>query len=99
MVSPWNAKRACVQEAERRKCPVTLVTFNAPHKKANAAVLLGTWLVLFCGMTAAAAYERLRVLEPFQPFRDASCGVSQFHLTVKHVLQVRVACSPFGQHK
>jgi hypothetical protein len=68
--------------------PVFFVTVDNPHKKANAAVLLGIWLVLFHGKPAQEAYALLKSVEPFQPFRDASCGPTQFHLTVLHVLQV-----------
>lgn len=75
------------------------MTASHPHNKANAAVLVGAWQVLFHELTATQAYSALKAAEPFQPFRDASCGPSQFSLTVLHVLHVRPPCttchSPF----
>jgi len=77
-----------VQVASKQKQPVIFVTGNHAHKKANSSVLLGAWLVIYGGFTADAAYEVIGAAEPFLAFRDASCGPSQFNLTVKDCLQV-----------
>lgn len=77
-----------LQESARQSKPVIFVTSSHPHRKGNAAVLLGAWLILFEDYTGEAAYSALQRAEPFTPFRDASCGHSQFGLTVKHVLAV-----------
>jgi hypothetical protein len=47
---------------------------------------VGAFQVLLMGRAADAAYAPLAALEPFMPFRDASCGVPCFNLQV----QVRV---------
>lgn len=59
------------------------------HCKANGTVLIGIWQILFGGCTATQAYSRLKTLEPFAPFRDASCGTPTFHLSVLDCLRVR----------
>lgn len=79
-----------LQESARQSKPVIFVTSCHPHRKGNAAILLGAWLILFEGYTGEAAYSAIQRAEPFAPFRDASCGHSQFGLTVKHVLAVRI---------
>lgn len=58
-----------------------------PHKKANAAVLIGVFSILYCDKTADEAYRPLLALKPYVPFRDASCGASTFHLTVLDCLR------------
>jgi len=58
-----------------------------PKKKANAAILVGAWSILYLGLSADDAYKPLLTLKPFAPFRDASCGVSTFHLTVLDCLR------------
>ena len=79
-----------LQESARQSKPVIFVTSSHPHRKGNAAILLGAWLILFEGYTGEAAYTAIQRAEPFTPFRDASCGHSQFGLTVKQVLAVRL---------
>ena len=61
--------------------------FNRPQNKANAAVLIGIYLVVYQGRTSAAAYEPLKALEPYMPFRDASQGICTFRLAVQHCLR------------
>lgn len=78
----------CLQVAAKQKQPVIFVTGNHAHKKANSSVLLGAWLVIYGGFTADAAYDVIGAAEPFLAFRDASCGPSQFNMTVKDCLQV-----------
>ena len=70
--------------------PAFFATVDAPQRKANCAVLLGAWLIIHELWDADSAYKPLQQAEPYTPFRDASCGPSQFNLTVQHVLQVRV---------
>ena len=53
-----------------------------PHRRANSAVLLGGYLVLFKDWQPDAAYRAVSQLRPFAPFRDASCGLSLCDLTV-----------------
>ncbi|CAI5475732.1 unnamed protein product [Closterium sp. Yama58-4] len=60
---------------------VVHVCSSAPHKKANAALLLAAYLILRHAMPADAAHAVLRPLEPLPPFRDASNGVCTFHIT------------------
>lgn len=43
--------------------------------------------VIYLNRTADEAFKPLQVLKPYVPFRDASCGVSTFHLTVLDCLR------------
>lgn len=58
-----------------------------PQFRANAAALIGCFQVLHLDRKPMDAYEPLRVLEPFIPFRDASMGPCPYKLTVLHCLQ------------
>ena len=49
----------------------------------------GVYQVIYLNRTAGDAYRPLSVYKPFVPFRDASCGVSTFHLTVYDCIKVR----------
>lgn len=79
--------QALLQEAERSK--KRLYYFCGPHQnqRANASVLVGIYQVLFLGRNADEAYRPVEAYKPFAPFRDASCGVSCFHLTVLDCLR------------
>lgn len=59
------------------------------HKKrANAATLMGIYQVAVMGKPAELAYEPFcAVYPPFLPYRDASCGVCTFHLTILDCLK------------
>lgn len=63
-----------------------LLVGSHPHKRSNAAALMGIYCVLHLGMTPEQAYEPLRALEPFTGFRDASCGVPTYQLPVHQVI-------------
>ncbi|PSC73661.1 dual specificity phosphatase CDC14A isoform X2 [Micractinium conductrix] len=65
---------------------VYLLVGSHPHKRSNAAALMGIYCVLHLGMTPAQAYTPLRPLEPFVGFRDASCGVPTYQLPVAQVI-------------
>mmetsp|Transcript_4965 Transcript_4965/g.10684 ORF Transcript_4965/g.10684 Transcript_4965/m.10684 type:complete len:710 (+) Transcript_4965:238-2367(+) len=71
-----------LQEAERSKKRLYYYCGPHAHHKANAAVLIGIYQVLFLNRSTEEAYKPLVAFKPFVPFRDASCGVSTFHLTV-----------------
>jgi hypothetical protein len=49
---------------------------------------VGAYLVLFGGVEAEAAYETLSRFQPFMPFRDPTCGISTYHLSVYDCIQV-----------
>ncbi|GLI67909.1 hypothetical protein VaNZ11_012235 [Volvox africanus] len=76
-----------LQDAERNGKRVYLYTGPHAHQKANGAVLVGIYQVIYLNRTADVAYKPLSVYKPFVPFRDASCGVSTFHLTVYDVIR------------
>jgi len=52
---------------------------------------MGIFQVVYLGASAEEAYQRVQSLQPFTPFRDASCGPPSFNLTVLHCIQV-LAC-------
>lgn len=65
-------------------CP--LLREGSPSAKLGPRIRLcpqiGTYSVLYLGKSADEAYRPLLSLKPFAPYRDASCGVSTYHLTV-----------------
>ena len=61
---------------------VYLLVGSHPHKRANAAAMIGIYSALFLGRTPEEAYAPLQRLEPFAGFRDASCGVPTYQLGV-----------------
>eukprot|EP00898_Chlorokybus_atmophyticus_P008133 jgi/Chlat1/8320/Chrsp8S09242 len=62
-------------------------TSSDPHKIANAAVLVGCFLVLERDLPPRVAYEPLSRFAPYAPFRDPGVGQSGFDLTVLHCLE------------
>lgn len=50
---------------------------------------VGIYQVIYMNKTAEEAYKPLLAFKPYVPFRDASCGVSTFHLTVFDCIKVR----------
>ena len=66
---------------------VFLLVGSHPHKRSNAAALVGIYGVLMLGMTPEEAYAPVARLEPFTGFRDASCGMPTYQLTVLNVIK------------
>merc|ERR1740123_416740 len=59
-----------------------------PKKRANAACLICAYQVIVLGTQADMAFEPFRnVYPPFLPFRDATCSVCTFHLTILDCLK------------
>lgn len=59
-----------------------------PKKRANAAFLICAYQVVAQGKPAELAYEPFcGIYPPFLPFRDATCGVCTFHLTIVDCLK------------
>eukprot|EP00191_Tetraselmis_sp_GSL018_P004509 CAMPEP_0177596176 /NCGR_PEP_ID=MMETSP0419_2-20121207/10863_1 /TAXON_ID=582737 /ORGANISM="Tetraselmis sp., Strain GSL018" /LENGTH=223 /DNA_ID=CAMNT_0019087911 /DNA_START=730 /DNA_END=1401 /DNA_ORIENTATION=+ len=78
---------ALLKEGERLGQNVYFCCGAHPHQVANAAVLAGLYQVMILGRSADEAMRPLERFKPFVPFRDASCGVSTFHLTVEDCLK------------
>jgi cell division cycle 14 len=76
-----------VERAEEESKMAYVVVGPHPHKRANAAVLMGIYLVLYLDMTPSKAYDMIAHLEPFCGFRDASCGVPSYTLGVAEILK------------
>ncbi len=51
-------------------------------------VQVGIFQVVFLQRTPEQAYSRVQSMQPFVPFRDASCGPPSFHLTVLDCVRV-----------
>lgn len=49
--------------------------------------------MVFLNRSAEEAFKPLMAYKPYVPFRDASCGVSTFHLTVFDVIKVRLTAA------
>mmetsp|Transcript_18058 Transcript_18058/g.50160 ORF Transcript_18058/g.50160 Transcript_18058/m.50160 type:complete len:450 (-) Transcript_18058:68-1417(-) len=59
-----------------------------PKKRANAACLICAYQIISLGKEADRAYEPFRgIYPPFLPFRDATCGICMFQLTVLDCLK------------
>jgi cell division cycle 14 len=78
---------ALLAQAEAAGRPAYLLVGPHPHRRANAAALVGVHSVLFLGKRAEEAYAPLRALEPFAPFRDASSGPATHALAVADVVR------------
>ncbi|KAL2610233.1 hypothetical protein R1flu_028806 [Riccia fluitans] len=65
-------------------------------RKSNAAVLLGTYLVLFAGVEPDVAYGPLSMFEPYAHFRDPTCGASTYHLTVLDCIRAVTKAAKVG---
>ena len=73
---------ALLDEAAQTGKRVYHVMSADPHYRANSAVLLGAYCVLFLEKTAEDALGSIAALKPFTPFRDASCGPTTYNLSV-----------------
>jgi len=59
-----------------------------PKKRANAACLICCYQIVALKKNAELAYEPFRgIYPPFLPFRDATCGICTFHLTIMDCLK------------
>jgi len=66
---------------------IVFYTSHDAHKRANGAVLIGGYSVIYLGKTAEEAFTPFReVYPPFVPFRDAAMGICTFNLTVQDCL-------------
>lgn len=59
---------------------------TSPQHRANSAAIVGAFLIIEMNKTPTEAYDGLKALEPFLPFRDASMGPCPFKVTVLHAL-------------
>ena len=76
-----------LHQCSARGQPLYLLVGPHPHKRANAAALVGIHSVLYLGKRAEEAYAPLRQVEPFAGFRDASCGVPTFTLGIADIIR------------
>lgn len=76
-----------LKEGEAHGRCVCFYCSSDPKKKANAAVLLGAYLVLFEDWDPEVAYTPLALFESYLPFRDPTCGISTYHLSVLDCLR------------
>lgn len=59
-----------------------------PKKRANAAYLICAYQAVVMRQSADAAFQPFSgIYPPFLPFRDASCGICTFHLTILDCLK------------
>jgi cell division cycle 14 len=82
-----KALQAKLQNPKFKDRQLVYYCSNKPQFRANAAALIGCFSVLYLDRTPSVAYEPLRVLEPFMPFRDASMGHCSYKLGVLQCLQ------------
>jgi cell division cycle 14 len=83
----------CVELEKLMKSPnyLTYTIFHYttlnPHKRANAAFLMGAYQVVVMGRTAVDAWKPFTYVSTFTPFRDASFGGSNFQLPILNCLR------------
>lgn len=75
------------ERAEEDSKMAYVVVGPHPHKRANAAVLMGIYMVIYLDMTPSKAYNMISHLQPFCGFRDASCGIPSYTLGVEEILK------------
>eukprot|EP00933_Yihiella_yeosuensis_P084035 TRINITY_DN98380_c0_g1_i1.p1 TRINITY_DN98380_c0_g1~~TRINITY_DN98380_c0_g1_i1.p1 ORF type:complete len:455 (-),score=72.88 TRINITY_DN98380_c0_g1_i1:61-1425(-) len=71
--------------ADPRLANQTLVHYcsHDPKKRANAACLICAFQVIVLGKSADLAYQPFSgIYPPFLPFRDATCGICTYSLTI-----------------
>lgn len=67
-----------------------------PLTSCEMHVQVGVFQVVHLGASAEQAYQRVQPLQPFVPFRDASCGPPSFNLSVQHCIQVKHQPYPYS---
>ena len=68
-------------------CPIYHHTSHRSAKRANAAYLMGAFLVLIMGKTAEEAWSFFKNVKPFKPFRDASYLSCTYKCTILDCLK------------
>ncbi|CAE7767327.1 CDC14A [Symbiodinium sp. CCMP2592] len=80
MVAVVHAKLADANLADKR---IVHYCSHDPKKRANAATLISVFQVIVLGKPADEAYKPFQsVYPPFLPYRDATCGICTYSLTV-----------------
>ncbi len=75
---PWHT----VTQAAPNRQKLYLLVGTHPHKRANAATMVGIYSVLFLNLTPEQACAPLTAFQPYAGFRDASCGQPTWTLGV-----------------
>lgn len=78
-----------VHSAGTSKKKIVHYTTMDPQKRVNAAFLIGSYAIIYLKKTPEQAYKPLvgGSNPPFLPFRDASYGVSVYHINLMDCLQ------------
>ncbi|KAK9497344.1 hypothetical protein O3M35_004678 [Rhynocoris fuscipes] len=81
-----NRKRKVASQSNKKIVHYTTIE---PQKRVNAAYLIASYAILYLKKTPEEAFKALvdGIQPPFIPFRDASSGVSVFHVTLLDCLQ------------
>ncbi|XP_073990521.1 dual specificity protein phosphatase CDC14C-like isoform X2 [Rhodnius prolixus] len=81
-----NRKRKVALQSNKKVVHYTTIE---PQKRVNAAYLIASYAILYLKKTPEEAFKALveGLQPPFIPFRDASSGVSVFHVTLLDCLQ------------
>lgn len=82
----WKLQELLKEGELHGRC-VCFYCSSDPKKKANSAVLLGAYLVLFEDWDPEVAYSPLALFESYFPFRDPTWGISTYHLSVLDCLR------------
>ena len=79
-----------LQDPALRSKKIFFYSSHHPHKRANAAVLMACYAVIYLGRTPEEAYRPFESTAPkFTPFHDASQFACTFNLTVMDCCKVR----------
>ncbi|CAD7927715.1 unnamed protein product [Amoebophrya sp. A25] len=80
--------KAILDDAQLMNKKIVHFTSQCPKKRANAAYLIGCFQVMVLRRQADVAYRPFQnIRPPFLPFRDATCGICNYHCTVLDCLK------------
>lgn len=84
----WSELEKLVSDKKYAKYKIYHYTSLVKEKQANAAFLMGAFMVIILGMNADEAWNYFGIYKnSFKPFRDASMGVSTYKWTIEDCLQ------------
>ncbi|KAJ6254193.1 cell division cycle 14 [Anaeramoeba flamelloides] len=87
LVKFYRLLRDKIDKAKHNKKKYFFYSNSNKKTRSNSAVLICSFLMVYCSMSAKEAYSKISHFKTFFPFRDASPLVSSYDLTVLDVLE------------
>lgn len=83
----WTELQNVLTNKDFSKSKIYHHTSLNKEKQANAAFLMGAYMIIVLGYTSDEAWEKFAIYHSwFKPFRDATQGISTYKLTIKDCL-------------